>query len=676
MRLKNNTKKVLLGSLAALACGSVAFGVSAINAVNASAADVPFYSDGAAVYITDSVEDAKVRFNATMTESFYATYFTEGKPNAGVETGILVVPYDVYLGKGVEKLDLTTYETCEAQRVETTYLWEENNGVMEAYAVLTGKDVPVASHNRVLYYVCYAATIDGETVTNEAYTAARKTSMSYVAMKSQDDIDLTDTQKADLKSTYMHEYEVKFNDAYARTETMTYGDKLTANTSNALENLYWDANYTDPVKATDYVTCADEVYVKEQNTAELMSYNYKSDTTEGTRQDNSSTSEYNIDWLPNFSGKDGVMQVEYTGSTKWAPKFTVYPRQSIKEDSTIYNEYAYLVIDMYIVLDDTYTSDWEYVAVGSSSASGLKYTLTEDDYNTWLEVKVRLIDLKAIAPKNLMVYGECDDTTAQGKFYVADVRLEKIETIELNSETFGTYVSKKYTGGADLVWNESAQAVQVDLDGDSTTTVDKYPGFKMQNLWDYDVATALGYDYFTVDIYIVKESDPYDSTYVPETTMTGSYLSVTKPDKIRLMKVGQGLSSGAYDAGNWNTYIIPVESLQANYFEIWGALGTMYGKARMYVKGLSLCKSDLDVEVTGENGLVTGEALTVSVTENGNPITSYKSGYAVREGNGSNTQIKSGSVTITVADTWYVIVTTEDGKVGMTKITVTAPTTA
>ena len=99
----------------------------------------------------------------------------------------------------------------------------------------------------------------------------------------------------------------------------------------------------------------------------------------------------------------------------------------------------------------------------------------------------------------------------------------------------------------------------------------------------------------------------------------------------------------------------------------------------MYVKAISLCKSDYEIEVVGEeNGLVTGD-LTLNVTENGTPITIAKANYcyAVREGSGSNAQIAyttNNVVSITTADDWYIVIAIGD-KVGIKRITVTAPTT-
>ncbi len=681
MRLKNNTKKVLLGSLAALACGSVAFGVSAINAVNASAADVPFYSDGAAVYITDSVEDAKVRFNATMTESFFGEYFTDGKPNAGVETGILVVPYDVYRDSGVEALNLTTYETCKAQRVETTYLWEENNGVMEAYAVLTGSDVPVDSHNRVLYYVCYVATLDGETVTNEVYTAARKTSMSYVAMKSQDDADLTDTQKADLKSTYMHEYTVKFNDAYARTETMTYGDKLTANTSNSLDNLYWDAAYTDPVKETDYVTCADEIFVKEQNTAELMSYDYLSDTTkDGTRQDNNAASALTIGWESSFEGEKGVMSMEYThgvGQT-WTPKFTVYPRQSVASDSAIYTQYKYLVIRMYIVKNDTYVSDWMYVTVNNRDSVGCKYTLSEYDYNKWIDIKFELSDIKASLEagdttygKGLYFYGTYgkEDTvlgTEKGLFYVSDLYLEKgsDDVIQLTGANYTKY-TKDYKAGTTFIWSQEYDALQVNNTGNKT-----YFGVTLQGLWNYETVKD-SYDYFTCEIYWPQNgTTDYDDTVI--TTNSGHMRFQTPTDAsiftMRIANEATGKES-ATTQGEWYKVMLPIDGLQYTQLAVYQQSSSV--STRMYVRNIELKKSDIELNVANEDDLIVNETFTITATDRATGeevVISNVYGTSATNGNTNSTKTPNK-----VGD-WYLNVLTNDGRVGYKKITVKAAT--
>ncbi|MBQ8685585.1 MAG: hypothetical protein IJ514_05405 [Clostridia bacterium] len=437
-----------------------------------------------------------------------------------------------------------------------------------------------------------------------------------------------------------------------------------------------------------------------------------------------------VTWQHSFAGETGVMQLVHHSVEKeaaydtWSSQFTIYnSKQDLGIDSDIYDQYDYLVVKMFIVKNAEYQVDWDYVAIQERSKCKTA-TLTADDYNQWITLKFPLsqvleaqnavidnAETKAYndaikagkteeealeagataranaiekAKRQIKIYGQDAGAAAKtgdnaytnqvGMFYVADVYLEGVEpNIVLTEDNFETYVTEKGNSSTEHKWNGVANAVQVDYDGDEASQLDKYPGFTLRGLWNYDTVKAKGYDYFTVQVYIVNGVDPYDASYVPETTLGNSrYMSVTVPDKIRLMKMSGGLSSGSSDKGQWNTYVLPLECLKSSSMDIWGELATLYGTARMYVKNIELKKAELDVEVTGVNGLYVNETLTVSVTENGEAVDSFMA-CAAKEGGGNQATVTNGTTSISIADDWYVFVVSGD-KVGYTRITVSEPT--
>ncbi|MBQ8685584.1 MAG: hypothetical protein IJ514_05400 [Clostridia bacterium] len=696
-------KKALLSIVALLACGSAAAGVASLAPKTASAASASFYSEGASVKITSSVAEAQVRFNTTMTDEFYGGYFTNGVANEGVETGMLVVPYDVYQASGVSELTLETAETCHATPVETTTLWADaqTSGLKEAYAVLPTNAIPEESHNRVLLFVGYVT--DG---TTPVYTAPRKTSMSHVAWKAQsaaEDV-VSSTNKAALKEAYMHDYEVTFNDAYARTMTLEYGTYINAQTS---KTVYWDEECTEAVADTDYVSCAAQVYVKdeEKDTSELLSFDYACDTERATDKAVWISNNYSPEtaYVEEFAGETGVMQVTHhsvdrtTSYDTWSPQFTLQnPKQSMVATSTVYDNYEYLVVRMYIVKTDEYQVDWDYVAIEDRNASGCKVTLdAANDYNKWIDVKFALTSIKDVIGEKttLKIYGEDAGAAAKtgdgaytnqvGMYYVAGIWLENAQTqYTFTEDNYADYVASYVTGSAtaSISWSDTAEAVQIDYTITGTGAI--YPGFKLLNdNVDYG-AISNNYDYFTVEVYYVATgTDPYDENATISHTLDQYIASNGTGGKLCLGTTDGKVTSGnGSSAGQWIKIIAPIECLagDSGYYGRMNATQKTTGTARMYVKGFELCKAELAVEATGTNGLVSAEALTVSVTDGeGATVTTY-TGFAARTTGGNSTTIKNGAFTVNSGreGDWYVVVVDGNGKVGLTKITVAAAATA
>jgi hypothetical protein len=622
MRTTYKKKNLFLGLAATLAIGSVGFGLAFVNPVSANAEEKTFYSTGTQL----NAQEEQVRFNATLTESEYAKYFDEnGVAKAGTQTGMLILPWDLFDGNGMEVLNLETYAANQnlVQNVDTTNLWSENGeGGYEAWAKMNGSIIGEKNYNRALYYVCYVT--DGTTA---QYTEAQKTSMSYEALLAQS-LNISEDTKAELAEKYMLKYSVTFNDAYARTMSVQYGTKFSEMTSRELTDLYWDAEYTQQVSASDYITCNSTIYMKaeDQNTAELMSFDYAVDTTKnGLRQDNNAASELSIDWQSSFEGESGVMSMEYTHGAGeiWTPRFTVYPRQSVATDSAIYSDYKYLVLRMYIVKNETYVSDWTYVALNSRDDVGCKYILSEYDYNKWIEIKFELSDLQdslgsgdATYGKGLYFYGTygAKDTvlgTEKGLFYVSNVYLEKgsDDIIQLTGTNYAKY-TKAYKSGTTFAWSQYHNALQVNNGGNAN-----YFGVNLQGLWDYETVKD-SYDYVTVDVYLPTNATlDYDGTTLT-TQSAAMRCAAPNINDLRMTLIrSDGVKTAGSMRGAWHKVILPLESLQYSYLSVYQQ--SKSATTRIYVRNIELKKADLEVTISSPNGLYYGVEHQMTVTKGG-----------------------------------------------------------
>lgn len=454
-------KNILLSIIALVACGSAVAGVASLSTNTVSANGASFYSEGASVKITSSVDDAQVRFNATMTDDFYNSYFTDGIANENVETGMLVVPYDVYVNSGVEELTLETKDFCYATAVDTTTLWTEHattDGLMESYAVLPTNAIPEQSHNRALLFVAYVT--DG---TTPVYTAERKTSMSYVAWKAQsvDESVVSATNKQALKDAYMHDYTVTFNDEYARTMTLEYGTYLNDQTS---KTLYWDEECTEQVADTDYVSYSAQVYVKDKDVNELLSFDYASDVDTKNRVALTSAGNQQAEWLESYAGESGVMKITYDNTeakNNWVPQYTITPVVDLtgySEDYSLHayateNDYDYVVARMYIVKNESVTSEWTNVRM-----NGWSYAPSETVvYNEWVDYVFPVSALGAeygslthSFKEQVKICGK-DEVFGLGEYYVAGVFLAKSATVTLSGNSVGKAIAVSATDGTNAI---------------------------------------------------------------------------------------------------------------------------------------------------------------------------------------------------------------------------------
>lgn len=420
-KANKNLKNLLLGCATFAMCCGVAGGVSmwTASADPITPTSNNFYCEGASIKITDKVDEARIRFHMAMTDELYNTYFTNGAANEGIETGMLVVPYDVYLGLDAEALDLNLVEAgAPVQNVSTTALWKEHSKdstKQESIAYLQAGQIPEESHNRLLYFVGYVT--DG-TESGTYYTNARKISMSQVAMYAQEDETIAAYHDT-LKSTYMHMHTITYKDAYERKAEIQFGESVLENTAYSVNanlngGLYWDEACTDPVLSTDYVTGDMNVYVKNPNKAELLSFDYASDIAEVTNVQN-------VEWLDSYKGEIGVMKGSYTGGTRWTPQFGLHPMQDLANEN-IYTDYTHVGVRLYIVKSETVDSIWTYVRCNDDTKN-----IVTAVYNQWADYLFPVEDLIGdnYSAKN---WGKFigDATTSYGtvgEFYVSEIFL-------------------------------------------------------------------------------------------------------------------------------------------------------------------------------------------------------------------------------------------------------------
>lgn len=178
--------------------------------------------------------------------------------------------------------------------------------------------------------------------------------------------------------------------------------------------------YTVYVKADGYWGTAEFDITGVERPTELISFDYAGDLS---YVDNSSARDES--WVASFAGEQGVFKTEYTTSGNWNMQFTFTPLQGISQNSSIYETYNYVVLKMYIVQDETYQSNWQYVFINSSSTA--YQSTTQVQTNTWVEYKFDINLLKYNAQKikfgGKEVSVPADGSTQKGCFYVADISL-------------------------------------------------------------------------------------------------------------------------------------------------------------------------------------------------------------------------------------------------------------
>lgn len=178
--------------------------------------------------------------------------------------------------------------------------------------------------------------------------------------------------------------------------------------------------YTVYVNADGYWGTTEFTITGVERANELISFDYAGDLS---YVDNSASRDEA--WVSSFAGEQGVLKTEYTTSGNWAMQFTFTPLQDISESASIYDDYNYVVLKMYIVQDETYQSNWQYVFINTSSST--YHSSTAVQTNTWVEYKFDIELLKYNAQKikfgGKEVSTPTDGSVQKGCFYVADISL-------------------------------------------------------------------------------------------------------------------------------------------------------------------------------------------------------------------------------------------------------------
>ena len=211
-----------------------------------------FTSPGASVFVaTDGSGEKQMRFEVRLTAGA-AEGLTGSPEEETLDSGMIVLPYDLYTANGVTEL---TLDTPGIRTADLTRYWEATDGGYTSYAYIPADIVPAGQENRVLVARGYIR--DGDTV---YYTDEVKASMAYVAWQSLSDLS---EYEEELKA-YMGPYTLTYGDDAAVCFTGYYGEPLaeipmTAGGYNVLA-WYWDEARTAEIAETDYITGSMRIY--------------------------------------------------------------------------------------------------------------------------------------------------------------------------------------------------------------------------------------------------------------------------------------------------------------------------------------------------------------------------------------------------------------------------------
>ena len=213
-----------------------------------------FTSPGASVFVaTDGSGEKQMRFEVRLTAGA-AEGLTGSPEEETLDSGMIVLPYDLYTANDVTEL---TLDTPGIRTADLTRYWEATDGGYTSYAYIPADIVPAGQENRVLVARGYIR--DGDTV---YYTDEVKASMAYVAWQSLSDLS---EYEEELKA-YMGPYTLTYGDDATVCFTGYYGEPLaeipmTAGGYNVLA-WYWDEARTAEIAETDYITGSMRIYPK------------------------------------------------------------------------------------------------------------------------------------------------------------------------------------------------------------------------------------------------------------------------------------------------------------------------------------------------------------------------------------------------------------------------------
>lgn len=257
MKEKKTRKNLIIG-MAMLGIACVGVGAATAKPLSANAETqglTGFTSPGASVFIaTDGTDTKQMRFQVNLDSTADDTY-KNAAANKSLQSGVAVLPYDIYQANGYTEL---TKDTENVVTAEVTENWEANENGYQSYAYLPVDLIPENQYNRIL--IARGYVIDGE---NVYYTEPVRASMAYVAWKSSQLPEFADYLEQ-LKG-YMGPYTLSYNGG--SIPDLYYGDTVSLPTTINDYNVvgwYWDEAKTNAIQSTDYATGTMPVYYKLQ----------------------------------------------------------------------------------------------------------------------------------------------------------------------------------------------------------------------------------------------------------------------------------------------------------------------------------------------------------------------------------------------------------------------------
>ena len=260
MKEMKTRKKLIIGmAMLGIACVSVGAATAKPLSANAETQGLTgFTSPGASVFIaTDGTDTKQMRFQVNLDSTADETYKTAAAGKT-LQSGVVVLPYDIYQTKGYTEL---TKDTENVVTADVTNNWEANENGYQSYAYLPVDLIPENQYNRIL--IARGYVIDGEN--NVYYTEPVRASMAYVAWKN---IGMAEGAYDTKLKEYMGPYTLTYGKGETeKIENLYYGDKLTLPDTvgdYSVQSWYWDEAKTTAIQSTDYATGSMPVYYKLQ----------------------------------------------------------------------------------------------------------------------------------------------------------------------------------------------------------------------------------------------------------------------------------------------------------------------------------------------------------------------------------------------------------------------------
>ena len=250
-------KKLVIGMIMlAIACFGIGVMMTTSFSVKAETQGLTgFTSPGASVFIaTDDTDTKQMRFQVNLDTSADKKY-QDMAANQSLQSGVVVLPYDIYQAEGYTEL---TKDTEKAVTADVTKNWTANENGYESYAYLPADLIPQDQYNRTL--IARGYIVDGE---NVYYTEPVRASMAYVAWQN---LGMEGGAYNTILRSYMGPYTLTYGAGKnEKIENLYYGDALSLPTNingYDVEGWFWDEDCTNAIASTDYATGSMSVYYK------------------------------------------------------------------------------------------------------------------------------------------------------------------------------------------------------------------------------------------------------------------------------------------------------------------------------------------------------------------------------------------------------------------------------